>query len=306
MKHFVKFNNIQDASGFELIDIPYLISINSGNDEYQNLHTCEKNKRIEVIDNIAQIADKYKGLKFKSHGQTTIALTNFMGNTPDIKYSLDYGDTWIQWDYSSISLNDDDIIYFKGNNPNGFSTSSSKYSKFVFGGNGTIEAYGNIMSLIDDGLCQTLAMPCSYCYFSMFNGCTSLTSAPELPATTLTNYCYQNIFFNCTSLTSAPELPATTLANWCYNQMFYGCTSLTSALKMPATTLDNYCYNAMFYDCTRLSYIKCLATSGINTNYSTTNWVSNVSSSGTFIKDSNVNWPTGNNGIPSGWTIQNA
>ena len=34
----------------------------------------------------------------------------------------------------------------------------------------------------------------------MFAGCTSLTSAPALPATTLANYCYQRMFQDCTSL----------------------------------------------------------------------------------------------------------
>ena len=34
----------------------------------------------------------------------------------------------------------------------------------------------------------------------MFNGCTSLTAAPELPATTLTKDCYYAMFSGCTSL----------------------------------------------------------------------------------------------------------
>ena len=37
------------------------------------------------------------------------------------------------------------------------------------------------------------------------------------------------MFWNCTSLTQAPELPATTLANNCYNGMFDRCVSLTQA-----------------------------------------------------------------------------
>ena len=36
------------------------------------------------------------------------------------------------------------------------------------------------------------------------------------------------MFSGCTSLTTAPTLPATTLAMYCYNEMFQGCTSLTS------------------------------------------------------------------------------
>ena len=114
------------------------------------------------------------------------------------------------------------------------------------------------------------------------------------------------MFYGCSSLTSAPELPATTLANYCYSYMFYGCTSLTSAPELPATTLTGGCYSYMFYNCSKLSYIKCLAIYGISTNNSTTNWVYNVNSTGTFIKDSNTTWPTGVNGIPTGWTVQPA
>ena len=60
----------------------------------------------------------------------------------------------------------------------------------------------------------------SSCYSSMFYGCTSLTQAPALPATTLASNCYENMFSGCTSLNQAPELPATTLAEGCYGSMF--------------------------------------------------------------------------------------
>ena len=91
------------------------------------------------------------------------------------------------------------------------------------------------------------------CYYNMFRDCTSLTSAPELKATTLANECYSQMFFGCTGLKSAPELKATTLADKCYNLMFYGCTSLTSAPELKATTLAKYCYYEMFGDCISLT-----------------------------------------------------
>jgi hypothetical protein len=59
----------------------------------------------------------------------------------------------------------------------------------------------------------------------MFSDCTSLTSAPELPATTLTESCYSYMFMFCSSLTKAPELPATKLAENCYCRMFMFCKS---------------------------------------------------------------------------------
>ena len=145
------------------------------------------------------------------------------------------------------------------------------------------------------------------CYSNMFNGCTGLTTAPELPATTLAKECYYYMFHNCTSLTTAPTvLPATTLAKECYDSMFRGCTSLTTAPELPATTLANYCYNYMFSNCSKLNYIKMLATD-ISASYCLYNWVSSVSSTGTFIKNAAMtSLPTGTSGIPSGWTVQDA
>jgi hypothetical protein len=92
-----------------------------------------------------------------------------------------------------------------------------------------------------------------HCYEGMFIGCTSLTTAPELPSTTLAQSCYQGMFNGCSSLTTAPELPATTLAGSCYSSMFNGCRSLTKAPDLPSTTLANECYAWMFSNCTSLT-----------------------------------------------------
>ena len=39
----------------------------------------------------------------------------------------------------------------------------------------------------------------------------------------------------------------------------------------------------------------------------TNNWVQNVASTGTFVKNSSATWTTtGVHGVPSGWTVQTA
>ena len=144
------------------------------------------------------------------------------------------------------------------------------------------------------------------CYYGMFKGCTGLTTAPELPATTLAGSCYSYMFNDCTGLTTAPELPATTLANYCYWYMFNGCTGLTTAPELPATTLADNCYDTMFSGCTSLNYIKAMFTTEPNITY-TSNWVSGVASTGTFVKNSAAQWNvTGVNGIPTNWTVETA
>ena len=121
------------------------------------------------------------------------------------------------------------------------------------------------------------------CYYQMFSGCTNLTAAPELPATTLENSCYRDMFWSCTKLTSAPELPATTLANYCYYGMFEKCTNLTSAPELPATVLAEACYGSMFLDCTKLSTVTMLAPSDqiSKATYCCYNWLYNAGTDGT-------------------------
>ena len=137
----------------------------------------------------------------------------------------------------------------------------------------------------------------------MFNGCTSLTSAPELPATTLTSYCYSAMFQRCTSLVNAPALPATILNDYCYQYMFYRCTSIVNAPELPATTLAPYCYQYMFYGCTKLNYIKVNFSSWVDNT--TNNWVTGVSSTGEFNAPSDLPDTRGDSNIPIGWTITN-
>jgi len=144
------------------------------------------------------------------------------------------------------------------------------------------------------------------CYLNMFNSCTNLIAAPELPASTLAIGCYASMFSNCTSLTTAPELPATTLAANCYNGMFGSCTSLVNAPELPAITLANGCYSGMFGACRSLNYVKAMFTTTPSSSY-TGSWLTGVSSTGTFVKNSAATWNvTGNNGIPTGWTVETA
>ena len=146
-----------------------------------------------------------------------------------------------------------------------------------------------------------------YCFYGTFQGCSSLTATPELPATTLAGSCYYSMFDGCTSLTTAPVLPATTLANYCYSGMFSRCTSLTKAPELPATTLVDGCYQYMFEGCTNLNYIKAMFTTTPASRY-LSRWVNDVASTGIFIKNSAATWTNvfANDAIPSGWTVQTA
>ena len=178
----------------------------------------------------------------------------------NMQYSIDGGETWQDYTIGlgaenvvAINIDEGESVLFRGVNENlaYYLENEDDYifTKCVI--TGSIAASGDITSLLN-GAGGDVSLPV-YCYANMFKGCTGLTSAPSLPATTLANSCYGNMFKGCTGLTSAPSLPATTLANRCYGNMFSGCTGLTSAPSLPATTLANSCYGIMFKGCTGLT-----------------------------------------------------
>ena len=144
-------------------------------------------------------------------------------------------------------------LRLRGTNINGTASSSFYgYSTITFTDkNVKVACTGDIRTLLDWRNYSTVdTKNAKFCY--LFDGCSVLTSAPELPATTLADDCYYKMFKGCTSLTSAPELPADALADVCYFGMFYGCTSLTSAPELKATEVAYKCYGSMFSDCTSL------------------------------------------------------
>jgi hypothetical protein len=176
---------------------------------------------------------------------------NKVGSPPDVSLEYSTGGAWATYTIGTeITLASvGSSVSFRGDN-SAFSTATNNYYQFAM--TGTIKASGNVMSLVDS-TCKSLTIPGDFCFASLFQGRTSLTTAPALPATTLATGCYRSMFLGCTSLTTAPALPATTLATKCYNYMFHGCTSLTTAPALPATTLETECYQGMFQGCTSLT-----------------------------------------------------
>ena len=165
--------------------------------------------------------------------------------------------TWTTWDGTIIlSAHNNDgeyVLYLRGTGNTKITGNGTNKNWIITGTD--IKCIGNIENLLDYATVASGSHPTMgvNCYNSMFQGCTSLTKAPALPATTLADNCYNSMFFGCTSLTQAPALPATTLADSCYKYMFQDCTSLTQAPALPATTLAINCYNSMFFSCTSLT-----------------------------------------------------
>lgn len=196
-------------------------------------------------------------LTFSSPNSFTLAVND---TTKHWNGTLEYfasNKTWTVWaGTTTLSAVDNDgeyVLYLRGTGNTVITGNSSDY-KWVLTGS-SIACIGNIENLLDYATVEAGNHPTmsDYCYSLMFYGCTALTKAPSLPATTLANSCYSYMFLGCTALTQAPALPATTLANQCYRNMFDGCTALTQAPALPATTLANSCYFCMFSECISLT-----------------------------------------------------
>lgn len=230
-------------------------------------------RRRGMMKAIEPLSDRY--LTFTAtEDNSSISLTIAAGapTTAVLEYSLNGGSFMAYTVGNVISLNSGDYIKMKRvSGVVSYLNQSSKYYKFVM--TGTIEASGNIMSLIDAS-CESLTAG-QFCFYQLFHGCTSLTTAPEMPATSLQNGAYYMTFYNCNKLIIAPELPALTVPQNGYRQTFQGC----SRLKYVKTYMNN------------ISASNCLL-----------RWLDSVASTGTFVCDRNLNITTGANGIPNGWT----
>ena len=207
--------------------------------------------------------------------------------------------------------------------------------KYMFRGTGVVSAPAISASSVGESSCE-----------GMFSGCTALTTVPGLTVASVGKKgCYQmfkgcknlgsvsfaissfssvetaehygcrEMFYGCKSITSADgiTLAAPSLTEGCYYSMFEDCGKLASAPDLPASALVKNCYRQMFKfngdgnnELSLLNFVRCMATSGINTDGSTTEWLQSVSDTGTFIYSpsaiiGDTGWPRGKNGIPTNW-----
>ena len=193
-------------------------------------------------------------ITFTAKGAQTFKMTTEGDYTiSGLQYSVNNGD-WqnVEKDKEVTFGGTNGNLRLRGTNTNGTADYWTAHSTIKFTKAMKVACTGDIRTLLDWRI-YNIVETNNARFCSLFNGCSVLTSAPELPATTLADYCYRNMFYNCTSLTSAPVLPATTLAYLCYGSMFGGCKNLTSAPVLPATELAESCYDSMFSGCTNLT-----------------------------------------------------
>ena len=186
-----------------------------------------------------------------------------------LEYSVNYGKWTKVVENDEVTFgNDKGNLRLRGKNENGTADLSTKgYANIEFShSNVKVACKGDIRTLLDWEKYKTVETNKAN-FAVLFSDCTVLTSAPDLPAMTLSPNCYNSMFMGCTALEKAPDLPATTLVESCYAWMFWGCTALETAPALPATTLAKDCYQYMFNGCNKLSTVTMLAPSDKITKY---------------------------------------
>lgn len=169
---------------------------------------------------------------------------DFIANSDcNIEMSLDKVD-WQK--FQSIDLIKGQSLYVRGNNTEFTGTLGLGQFEII----GKVSCEGNIMWLIDY-MQDLIEIPYVRCFSNLFKDC-DLVTAPELPATELTDFCYNSMFEGCAYLEEAPKLPAIELGEFCYHKMFNGCSSIETAPNLSATILETGCYEEMFLNCISL------------------------------------------------------
>ncbi len=258
-------------------------------DEWQPTDDDEANKNVSLTKSYAPYLRMHT-----DDGIQTFYLVQQEGNETETKlqYSLDEGATWSEVQFSVAQSNGIDFGYdgvgvtdllLRGKGFGGdvdfANWTDTKYSSIAFQYDDImVDCEGSIGALSDyddpEGALTTpgqfyeLFMNCvplrtapdlpattltEGCYSYLFDCCENLIAAPALPATVLADYCYEGLFNYCSKLTTPPVLPATTLASGCYSEMFYGCCDLATAPELSAMVMTENCYSYMFYDCTSLA-----------------------------------------------------
>jgi len=194
----------------------------------------------------------------KAAGGNTLKMSAVVNS---LEYSTDGGATWNELGTNEVAFGNGIAVLLRGKAANG-TGNSSEYATIQITGEDVV-CYGDIRTLINWEN-HTAAETANASFYGLFKGCDVLVDASELKlipdGETMADECYSYMFSGCTSMTEAPELPATELSKGCYSYMFSGCTSMTEAPELPAPVLTEDCYKSMFAGCTELDNVTISAT----------------------------------------------
>lgn len=142
---------------------------------------------------------------------------------------------------------------------------------------------------------------------SMFEQCTHLKNCPNLikQQKIAGYYVYNSMFKDCTSLTSVGAIPTWYLegSGMC-SSMFENCINLEQSPAIFTTSISTSgAFSKMFYNCKKLHTVYCLISNQFSSS-GFSQWLTGVADSGTIYLLEGSTLPTGENGIPETWNVQ--
>lgn len=313
MRHLKKFTSLQEYNlNKDSVSVPNIVYVKEG--------TSVDNVVYEKPDYY-----RYQYLTTTALTNGTISFTMFAALTTSycksVSYSLDEGQTWTLTNnvadtevVVNVNVTAGQRVLWKANASRFETTTTMSACNPKFSSTCQFVVSGNIKSLTHSDFVNATSWSTACTFSGLFKNCVNLIDARNLyfNSTSTSNYCYGGMFDGCTSLKFAPDMKKIThAANWSFGYMFRNCTSLETAPVLSTTTSTSSCYKYMFYGCSSLKYIKCMLiyTTASATSEHLTNWVSGVSSTGTFVKNgdpTNIWSTTGVSNIPAGWTVETA
>lgn len=201
-------------------------------------------KAEEYIPYVTFTAEKAQKFMMKTNGNYNIS---------GLEYSVNFGDwTTVEANKEVTFGGTNGDLRLRGTNTDGTASALDKYSTITFtDSNVPVACTGDIRTLLDWDNYTTVNTE-NAMFIKLFENCSVLTSAPELPATSLAYNCYYCMFSGCTNLKSA-ELSIEFLYLGCCGSMFYDCTNLSSVTMLAPSKaitlsglsyLDYWLYNA--------------------------------------------------------------
>lgn len=187
------------------------------------------------------------------------------GNLQFIEYSINEGKKWIKTnnvDNTAVTITTPTIpeggkVYWRGEGlscnqkP---STNNTNGQAAVFSSTCRFDVSGLLASLIAGKKVTQLSILHNFSFAGLFRGCTTIVNTKDLIVPKNVAYrCYYMMLYGCTSLISAPTLPALYLADAdrCYEAMFSGCTNAGfKYMKMLAIDIGDTTGSADY--CTRV------------------------------------------------------
>ena len=178
--------------------------------------------------------------------QSSVANNTITYSGSDIEYLYykigDEGDTYEDFPAAGVTINADEKLILRGELPTVLGT---------FASTGNFRVFGNIQSL---NLYTSANVACTG---GLFKNCTGLTDARYLylPTGTAPRNAYYQMFQGCTSLETAPKINATSFDWYACRYMFQGCTSLITIRPMTINTAVAMSFDHMYYGCTSIKIV---------------------------------------------------